>query len=136
MENQNNSEQPAENQGDPIVKEYVDPFSVIKTDEQLKEIAMDLYNDKIFCDRQVDKTNLGMVFMPLIFGAFSEWKKEDQDKIGMIYEYLSEAGPMGINGMPIFYSLKFMSKEDTKKMFEIYEQYKALQELFKNTPTK
>jgi len=38
------------------------------TDEQLKQIAKDLYNGLIFCDRHIkDASMLGNYFMPLIF---------------------------------------------------------------------
>jgi len=52
--------------------------------------------------------------------------------IGMIYEYISEAGPRSINGNPIFYSLKILSKTDCDKMFEYYNQYKEIRELVDN----
>ena len=66
------------------------------TDEQLKQIAKDLYNGLIFCDRQIkDASMLGNYFMPLIFMApkapshekGSDLKETRQKKI----EYLKVA---------------------------------------------
>jgi hypothetical protein len=48
--------------------------------------------------------------------------------IGLIYEYLTEAGPMGLNGGPIFTSLRLLNKEDSEKVFSYYEKYKKLRE--------
>jgi hypothetical protein len=43
--------------------------------------------------------------------------------IGLIYEYLSAALPISVNGKPIFFSLRLLNHDDTKKMFEYYNQY-------------
>jgi hypothetical protein len=51
------------------------------------------------------------------------------NNIGLIYEYISNAGPMGINGKPIFMSCRFLTKEDTTKMFEYFDKYKEIREL-------
>ena len=51
------------------------------------------------------------------------------NNIGMIYEYYTEAGPRGINGNPIFYSCRFLSKSDCDKMIEFYNIYKEKREL-------
>lgn len=48
--------------------------------------------------------------------------------IGFVYEYLSEAGPMAVNGKPTFFSGRFLNIEDTKKMFDYYNQYKEIRE--------
>lgn len=48
--------------------------------------------------------------------------------IGLVYEYLSAAGPMSVNGKPIFFSLRLLNHDDTKKMFEYYNQYKEIRE--------
>lgn len=48
--------------------------------------------------------------------------------IGLVYEYLSERGPMAVNGKPTFFSLRLLNHDDTKKMFEYYEQYKEIRE--------
>jgi len=50
--------------------------------------------------------------------------------IGMLYENNSEAAPRGINGYPIFYSCKIMSKSDAKRFFEMYGKYEKMREEF------
>ncbi len=49
--------------------------------------------------------------------------------IGLVYEYLDAfTSPMAVNGKPVFFSARFLNREDTKKMFEFYEQYKVIRE--------
>lgn len=48
--------------------------------------------------------------------------------IGFVYEYLSERGPMSVNGKPTFFSLRLLNHDDTRKMFEYYEKYKEIRE--------
>lgn len=93
------------------------------TDEELKQIAIDLHSGRIYCDRHIEDTSdIRIVFMPVMLGAFADAKKEELDNIGMIYEYLTEAGPRCVNGMPTFFSLKYLSKKDTMRMSEYYEK--------------
>lgn len=101
----------------------------IKTDEELKQIAVDLFSGKIFTDRHVrNPKDLGMVFMLLVFTG-DDFKQELlDDPPGMIYEYLSEAGPRSVNGMPTFFSMRMLNEADTKRMFTIYERVKAAME--------
>lgn len=60
------------------------------------------------------------------------YEKEQLNSIGLVYEYLSEAGPMAVNGKPTFFSLRLLNKVDTEKMFEYYEQYKSIRETADN----
>lgn len=65
-----------------------------------------------------------------------EWYKKECEyyqehrvkSIGLVYEYLSEAGPMSVNGKPTFFSLRLLNKADTEKMFDYYNQYKEIRE--------
>lgn len=65
-----------------------------------------------------------------------EWKDETPIRdeflknIGMLYEEYSKAGPRGINGMPIFFSCKIVSIEDTKRFREMYTAYCDMREKF------
>ena len=128
------------------------------SDEILKNIAKDLYNNLIFTDRQCRESELMMVFMPLIFmgpsaPSLTDDKVKNRDSIiyklleeeieqkhyklyasniGMIYEYYTEASPRGINGNPIFYSLRMLSKTDCDKMLDFYNQYREIRELADN----
>jgi hypothetical protein len=59
--------------------------------------------------------------------------------LGVVYEQVSKAGPRGINGYPIFMSLRLMHREDWKLAFNAYrkevERRKADDDLFgENSP--
>lgn len=107
----------------------------MKADNELKQIAVDIFDSKIFCDRHIPKEEferIRQVFMPIILGAFKDMSVEEFMDIGLIYEYYSKALPRGINGMPMFTSLQILSQEETKKMFTYYNEYKELKEKFQN----
>lgn len=84
-----------------------------------KQLVRDFDGGLIFSDRHVperDSHLLGNIFMPLMFGAFENYPKEEVDKIGMVYEYLDKAGPRSTNGYPNFMSFRLLSKEDTTRL--------------------
>jgi len=104
----------------------------IKTDEELKQIALDLYSGRIFCDRHIsadvlkrDPHFIKMVFMTLCF-MDSKWLgRLRKEKANFFYEYWDKAGPRGINGYPSFISMRYLKGEETKRMFEFYNKIKS-----------
>lgn len=150
-----------------------------QSDDNIKQIAKDLYNGLIYTDRHCQGHEIMSRFMPLMFMGpqppvrpsypndnnsvenqrdnaiydliqrDSDQKKYEEDykwyevekkyykenyltSIGLIYEFLSEAGPMALNGGPMFTSLRLLNIEDTNKMFSYYETYKELREKVDN----
>lgn len=104
-----------------------------KSNAELKQLAMELADGKIFCDRHVSDENLmPVIFMPISLGAFAGEDKKKIMDIGLIYEYLSEAGPRSINGYPIFFSMRTLSKEEARIMIGYYNDWKDLKDMFKN----
>lgn len=87
----------------------------MKTDKELKQLAFDIYSGKVFTNNHLNETYLlSNVFMPLFF-AIKEIKDKD---IGMIYEYMSKAGSMSINGLPTFSSMQYITTSEADKVFE------------------
>jgi len=103
-------------------KEKELPPDPIKTDQELRQIALDLADGKIFSDRHVPKSEsktLLSIFMALsLWDHAQEWVKD----AGMIFEYHSKAGPRSINGYPMFISCQKLNKEDTKTVFTYYNE--------------
>ncbi len=93
------------------------------TDQDIKKLAEDMYKELIFTDRHIEnKEEIPMVFMPLALVGREILGELADHPPGMIYEYMSKAGPMSINGMPIFASFRVVSIEDTKKVFAHYNK--------------
>lgn len=103
----------------------------MKTDEELKQLAKDLYKGEIFTDRQInDSRLLRSVFIPL--SLFDEEQAAqfrttvENGKVNLLYERINKAGPRSINGMPIFMSFQTLDTEETKKLFEYYQKIKEV----------
>lgn len=101
-------------------KRNIDDFKKL-TEEEIKDLANDIYKGFVFTDRHLQSPDdLSRVFIPLIFLKEKDIEDLKKNPPGMIYEYMSEAGPRSINGMPMFLSVRMISQEDTKKVFEKY----------------
>jgi hypothetical protein len=113
------------------------------TDEEVKEFALGMYRQEIFTELHIaphDRTNGGvvrMVFMGLALAA-SEMDPEiqgalDKSPPGMVYARYHVNGrsntfPRSINGYPIFNACAFLSREDTDRVQDKYEEIeKALE---------
>lgn len=97
----------------------------MRTKKELKQIGLDLFKGLIFTDRHIKKEDFHIfasVFMPIVF--MSKKQTESLKGVGLIFEYLDKAGPRGINGYPSFFSLRTLTKKETKVMFEYYEKFK------------
>jgi hypothetical protein len=101
----------------------------VKTDDELKKVAEDIFAGRIFTDRHIkpedQKALLHTIFLPLVFMADEGVKKMRDAKIDVLYEYLDKAGPRMINGYPCFFSMSFLNEEEAKKVFELVEKIRA-----------
>tara|TARA_B100001057_G_C22722623_1_gene900327 strand:- start:39 stop:440 length:402 start_codon:yes stop_codon:yes gene_type:complete len=98
-----------------------------RSEDNLKQLAHDIYTGRVFTDRHVDLKDrkdgtVGMVFLALGLLDMVELKKLRLQEVGMIYEYMEKKGPSGINGYPCFFSFYILSKEDSKKVDEYYAE--------------
>lgn len=104
----------------------------MKTDEELRQIALDMHLGKIFSDRHCPTPDMiRSVFMILAFMEEAQIKELQERNIDFFYEYVSEAGPMAVNGMPTFFSVRMLNKGETVKMFEYYKKFKEAQDSVK-----
>lgn len=102
-----------------------------QADEDLKKLAVDLYEGRIYTDRHLPANQTaGMVFMPLILGAFADWSDEEKKQVGMIYEYIDKALPRGVNGQPIFGSFRMLNRHDVEIVQEHLTKYSAMKKEF------
>ena len=97
---------------------------------ELSQVAKDIAGNLIFTSNHLSDPNLiGNVFMPLILGGLSSYSEDQIKDIGFVYEYYKEAGQMSINGNPIFFSCRIVSKHDAKI---IWEKVKKIQKVLKD----
>lgn len=104
------------------------------TDErkaELVQFAKDMHAGKIFTDRHLSNPNdVTMVFMVLALAdkkTIEKIAKRIGDK-GIIYEYMDKAGPMGVNGNPVFFSCGHLTDTEAEYMFTKYEEVKTTME--------
>lgn len=99
---------------------------------ELLQVAEDIYKGAIFTDRHLrDKALLQQVFMVLALADQKTIDKIKASKPGMFYEYLSKAGPMAINGMPIFSSMRMANEDDTKKIWALVQKMEEAMKIVK-----
>ena len=99
----------------------------MKTDEELKEIAMGINAGTIFTDRHIPEDQSEMIGIIFIIISLMDEKMRKEwiaSKPGMIYEYMSAAGPRTINGFPSFMSMHILTQEETKKVFDYMSKIK------------
>lgn len=111
----------------------------MKTEQELKQIAVDFAEGKIFSNLHLtsdhDQHLLPMIFMPLALGADLA-EKAQSGECYMIYEYIDKAGPRGINGYPIFFSLRYISKAEYVIMMQHYNNYVDMKNEFLDEENK
>ena len=91
------------------------------SDDELRTFVLALCDGKIFTMHHVPEDMIGMVFMPIGMGAFADVPVEELKQIGTIYEYIDQAGPRSVNGMPMFLSFKMVHIDDWTRAREAYD---------------
>ena len=102
------------------------------SEEALTQLAKDIATNLVFTSDHIRREEwdniLGMVFMSIVLGAFSDYTEEARKDIGMIYEYYDKAGPRSINGYPTFFSFRILNVKDRLIVWEKVEKIrKALE---------
>lgn len=82
------------------------------TAQERKTFVVDYLQNKVITSNQIPDDLWPKCFMVLALGALSGWGKEELLKIGILYEYLDQAMPVGINGYPMFMSCRMMHIDD------------------------
>lgn len=91
------------------------------TDQGVKVLAEAVRSGRIFgswCLPVEDKSLLQMVFMPIGLGVVMELPKSFLDGVAHVYEWVEERGPVGIDGLPIFLSVRFLTRDDWTRICE------------------
>lgn len=91
------------------------------TDRGVKVLAEAARSGCIFgswCLPVEDKSLLQMVFMPIGLGVVMELPKGFLDNVAHVYEWVEERGPVGVDGLPTFLSVRFLTKDDWPRICE------------------
>jgi hypothetical protein len=101
-----------------------------RPDKELLQLAEDIFDGKVFTSAHLnhDQDMIPNVFMVLMLMEPKAMKAFQKAKPHLIYEYINKAGPMAVNGYPIFHSLSFLNKEEAKRMWGYYETIKTKRE--------
>lgn len=107
----------------------------MKTDAELKQLAIDVYHGKVFTNLEIVtgelKSLLGTVFMPIGLGALEqtrEWPEERRPVL--VYEYMHKANTVSVNGYPTFVTANFLNRGEMERLSDFYIEYKNLQDGF------
>ncbi len=91
------------------------------TADEIKEFVMGWCDDKIWTDRHChSERDILSVFMVLALGGLPEGWTENN--LGLIWEWMSKAGPLAVNGQPTFFSCHIMHKEDWEVCRELIQE--------------
>ena len=99
------------------------------TEQELRQLALDMVEGKVFgtWDLPEDHQHLiGNIWMVLILGGADILT----DDVAHVYEYLDKAGPRSVNGYPIFWSCRVLTKEDAKKLSPLIDKLEKQREAF------
>ena len=96
-----------------------------RSDEELKQLALDYYKGLIFTDRQCrTPEDVRSVFMILVFINKKQIEALQKKPPKLIFEYYSKATPMAVNGYPTFFSCSFLNEEEFNKFHEFFNKIK------------
>lgn len=92
-------------------------------EKDLKKLAIELRAGRIFTNRHLNRPeDFQQVFMVFMFMDEKARKELFDNPPGLIYEYLTQATPLAINGQPIFFSARMLSIADTEKVFSMVKK--------------
>lgn len=98
------------------------PYEVPRlTEAEINQLAQDILGGQIVTSDQVGQAEgprmVGMVFLVAALGGLNGIKDEDVEKI-ILWEHMDKAGDRGVNGWPIFMSMRISYREDFAKAID------------------
>ncbi len=104
----------------------------MKTDEELKQIAIDFKAGRIFSTQHKplneNLKDIMYVFMPLAFMTPQQHEALAAENPVVMYEYLDQASPRGFNGMPSFFSFQHLNSDEWNKVVDYHKKLDAAEE--------
>lgn len=93
------------------------------SEEELRRFVHGLCDGDIFTSHHLanPEEELPLVFLPLPLGLFNDWSTEEVGNVGVIWQWLREATPMSVNGLPSFFGCRVMHKDDWARAYTAYQ---------------
>lgn len=107
--------------------QHLRPYRLkILTDKDRRQLALDIVEGRVYGSWMMRNLARELVstFIVLLFAD------RLPEHVGEIYEYYKEAGPLAVNGRPMFYSCRFLAKEDTGPVHEYVQLLQAQRKAF------
>ena len=80
---------------------------------ELRQLVLDICDNKVFTDRHCRNADeVAMCFPVLMFMKLCDRKFLGTNPPGLMWEWYSKASPTGVNGLPMFFSVHFLSPHD------------------------
>lgn len=96
------------------------------SDEDLNQLARDMESGVVFSHMHLDSPNdMSLVFMPLVLMNERQHAEFIDSCPGMIYEYVKDALPRAVNGLPLFASFRTLNIPDTNRLIAKIEAIRA-----------
>jgi len=90
-----------------------------QTDDELRAFVDDVLSGRVFTSAQVpNEADLPLVFMPIALGCYADVPEEQLKEIGVLYAPMKAAAPRTINGLPMFFEVRALSRADWKRARE------------------
>lgn len=104
-----------------------------KTNEELRELAVEIVNGRVYTDvfhiSSACPEQVLQVFMPLALlntdDRLTFYKRVENGDVAMIYEHLDKAGPMAIDGLPVFFSFSTIDEEELDRLRPMVKEIHA-----------
>lgn len=99
------------------------------TDDKIRELATDIFQGKVFHEAMIRPGETANPFT-VTFLLDEATVKHLRDNEAFLYEYMDQAAPRSINGMPCFLSFRWMSRADARRVMTMVKaMYDATREV-------
>ena len=93
------------------------------TPDEIHALSRDLVTNRAFMPMDENEMRLSFPILALAPDLSDEYI----DSVGTVWEYMSKASPVGINGLPMFMSCHLVHKDDVAPLrAELARMYEAL----------
>lgn len=103
----------------------------IRTDEELRQLALDIVEGKVFGSWMVPNDE-GMTAFRIItmFLGPDDYARMRERKVVGLFEYLDKAGPLSVNGLPSFMSMQLIYQVEVDRLNTYIEQLRVMRAQF------